>query len=162
MKWPALKVPGLTIKHKTMLYVLSIINAVIFVAIAALHIYWAFGGRKWADAVLPEMPHSAKKLFVPGKVATLAVAACLLFFAFIALGAFSLFGSFLSNNFFVYGNAAVGTIFLLRAIGDFKYAGMFKKIKGTVFAKNDATYFTPLCIAISLIAFLTAYILYTA
>jgi hypothetical protein len=145
-----------------MLYVLSIINAVIFLAIAVLHIYWAFGGRKWADVVLPEMPGNEKKLFIPGKAITLAVAVGLLFFGFISLGAISLFSSFLSNSFFIYGNAVVGVIFLLRAAGDFKYAGIFKKIKDTVFAKNDTKCFTPLCIGISIIAFLISYILYTA
>jgi Protein of unknown function (DUF3995) len=145
-----------------MLYSLSIINALIFTAIAALHIYWATGGRKWADAVLPVTAGEGKKLFIPGKLMTAAVAVGLLFFAFISVGAFSLFGSFLPDRFFRYGNAVVGVIFLLRAIGDFKYAGFFKKIKNTVFAKNDTKYFTPLCIGISLIAFLIAYILYTA
>jgi Protein of unknown function (DUF3995) len=101
-------------------------------------------------------------LFIPGKVITLAVAAGLLFFGFISLGAISLFSSFLSNSFFIYGNLLVGSIFLLRGIGDFKYAGLFKKIKATAFAKNDLKYFTPLCIGISIIAFLTAYTLYTA
>jgi hypothetical protein len=144
-----------------MLYILSVINAFIFTAIAALHFYWALGGRKWADAVLPEMQGNAKKLFIPGKLTTLAVASGLLFFAFIASGALSLFSDFLTDNFFVYGNAAVGVIFLLRAIGDFKYAGLFKKIKDTLFAKNDTKYFTPLCIGISFIAFLIAYILHT-
>jgi Protein of unknown function (DUF3995) len=145
-----------------MLYSLSVINALIFAAIAALHVYWAMGGRKWADAVLPEMAGNAKKLFIPGKLATLAVAAGLLFFAFISLGASSLFSSFLPGKFFVYGNAVVGVIFLLRAIGDFRYAGFFKKVKSTVFEKNDTRYFTPLCIIISIIAFLISFILYTA
>jgi hypothetical protein len=145
-----------------MLYSLSIINALIFMAIAALHFYWAMGGHKWADAVLPEMPGNAKKLFMPSKLITLAVASGLLFFAFISLGAVSLFSSFLTGDFFVYGNAVVGFIFLLRAIGDFRYAGFFRKVKDTLFAKNDAKYFTPLCIVISLIAFLISYISYTA
>jgi hypothetical protein len=145
-----------------MLYSLSIINALIFTAIAALHIYWAAGGRKWADAVLPEMPGSTKKLFIPGKLMTLAVAGGLLFFAFISCGAVSLFSNYLSDRFFVYGNAVIGIIFLLRAVGDFKYAGFFKKVKDTVFAKNDTKYFAPLCIVISAIAFLISYILYTA
>jgi Protein of unknown function (DUF3995) len=145
-----------------MLYSLSIINALIFIAIAALHVYWAAGGSKWADAVLPEMPGNAQKLFIPGKLITLAVAVGLLFFAFISLGINGLFSSFLSNRFFLYGNAVVGIIFLLRAIGDFKYAGFFKKVKETMFARNDTKYFTPLCTIISIIAFLICFILYTA
>jgi Protein of unknown function (DUF3995) len=145
-----------------MLYSLSIVNALIFIAIAALHVYWAAGGRKWVGAVLPEMPDNAKKLFIPGKLITLVVAAGLLLFAFISLGAVSLFSGLLSNRFFLYGNFAVGIIFILRAVGDFKYAGLFKKVKSTLFAKNDTKYFTPLCTGISIIAFLITFILYTA
>ncbi len=145
-----------------MLYILSISNALIFTAIAALHVYWAMGGRKWADAVLPVTAGEGKKLFIPGKLMTLAVAVALLFFAFISLGAISLFSNYLTNRFFVYGNAVVGAIFLLRAVGDFKYAGFFKKVKDTLFARNDTKYFAPLCTAISIIAFLICFILYTA
>ena len=68
-----------------MLYSLSIINAFTLLAISALHVYWAAGGRKWADAVLPVTALEGKKLFVPGKLMTLAVAAALLLFALIAL-----------------------------------------------------------------------------
>jgi hypothetical protein len=44
-------------------------------------------------------------------------------------------------------------VFAIRALGDFKYVGFFKKVKNTDFAINDTKYFTPLCafVAVSLL-----------
>jgi len=47
----------------------------------------------------------------------------------------------------------VPAVFLLRAIGDFKVAGIFKKEKETAFGKADTKYFTPLCLVIAALGF---------
>lgn len=140
--------------------VLAILNFLIFLALALLHIYWVFGGTIFMNAVLPET-ESNKKLFIPGKLITIAVAAGLLLFAIISLSASSLFDSYINKNYTLYGNAFIGFIFLIRAIGDFKYAGFFKTVKQTVFAKNDTNYYSPLCSFIALIAFIITYKLYS-
>lgn len=49
-------------------------------------------------------------------------------------------------------------IFLLRAIGEFKYVGFFKKIRSTSFAKRDSKYYAPLCLGIGIIGFIVALI----
>jgi hypothetical protein len=48
------------------------------------------------------------------------------------------------------------TLFILRAIGDFKYLGFFKKIKNTKFGQNDTKYFAPLCLIIGILTLLVA------
>ena len=53
----------------------------------------------------------------------------------------------------IYGNFAIGIVFLIRAIGDFKYVGFFKKVKGSLFAENDSRYYSPLCLVVSGIGF---------
>ena len=58
----------------------------------------------------------------------------------------------------IYGNLAIGIIMLIRAVGDFKYVGFFKKIKGTIFAQNDTHFYSPLCLLISINAL---YLYYT-
>jgi Protein of unknown function (DUF3995) len=143
-----------------MMIVLATINFLIFVAIALLHVYWAFGGTKGLNAAVPEMEGN-KKLFMPGKFLTLVVAAGLLLFAIISLSAAVVLSSLIQHNYILYGNAIIACIFLLRAIGDFKYAGLFKKVKHTVFAKNDTKYYSPLCILIATIAFVITYKLYS-
>jgi len=45
---------------------------------------------------------------------------------------------------------AIPAIFLLRALGDFRYVGFFKKVKTTPFAKADTKFFSPLCLMLGL------------
>jgi Protein of unknown function (DUF3995) len=47
------------------------------------------------------------------------------------------------KNFGIY---AIGAIFLLRALGDFKYVGFFKSIKNTEFGRLDTQFYAPLCL----------------
>jgi len=47
-----------------------------------------------------------------------------------------------------FGGWTIPIIFILRAMGVFKYVGFFKKIKNTDFGKNDSKLFSPLCLAI--------------
>ena len=49
-----------------------------------------------------------------------------------------------------YGYYFLAGIFILRAIGDFKYVGFFKKVKNTPFAKLDSKFYSPLCLLIGL------------
>ncbi len=53
-----------------------------------------------------------------------------------------------------YGYWIIPAIFILRAIGDFKYVGVFKKIKDTEFAKADSKWFVPLCLTIGIFGIL--------
>jgi len=50
------------------------------------------------------------------------------------------------HNIMVYMGWTIGVIFILRAIGEFNVVGIFKKIKGTVFAKYDMYFYIPLCL----------------
>jgi hypothetical protein len=51
----------------------------------------------------------------------------------------------------------IAALFLLRAIGDFKYVGFFKSVSQTDFARLDSLLFTPLCLLIAIAAFLIFY-----
>jgi hypothetical protein len=141
-----------------MLQTAQIINTTLFLAISGLHFYWAFGvlmGKKMvgASAVLPEM--EGKPLFMPGASTTFAVAIGLLLFAIIS--SFGLLEIDIFKNFkpiFIYGNLLIAFIFIARAIGDFRYVGFFKKNKNTKFAINDSKYYSPLCLLISILAFI--------
>jgi hypothetical protein len=136
------------------------INTIIFLFIASLHVYWAFGG-KWAmGAVIPTKPENQEKMFQPGIIATLIVAIGLLLFACTMLGNFGWFDFYVSRKYIYYATIAIAAIFLIRAIGDFKYAGFFKRIKDTEFAKNDTMIYSPLCFIIAVFAFVIAYLSY--
>ena len=91
-------------------------------------------------------------------VAGLVIAVGLLFFALITVGNIGLFDKYISEKYFHYGTLIIAVIFLLRAIGDFKYIGFFKKIKETKFAINDTKIYAPLCLFIAIVS-LIIYIL---
>lgn len=130
-----------------------LINTSIFIFLSFLHVYWAMGGTRGTNAVIPVLEGDDKP-FEPGPLMTLAVAAGLGLFAFIMIGNLDIFKAYVSLTFFKYATLVIGIIFTLRAIGDFKYIGFFKKTAGTLFAKNDTRYYSPLCLAIAFFCYL--------
>jgi hypothetical protein len=48
-------------------------------------------------------------------------------------------------------------VLIIRAIGDFKYVGFFKRIKNTPFARYDTQYYAPLCLYLGLSTLLILY-----
>lgn len=130
--------------------VLSSLLSLIFLILAILHLNWAIGNTWGLDNALPAK-ETGERVLTPGRFMTLTVALGLLgccFFYFINPEPGN------PNNWiFDYGRWIVPIIFLVRAIGDFKYVGLFKKIKNTKFAQMDSKYYSPLCFLIALIGF---------
>lgn len=114
-----------------------------------VHVYWALNGSLGKIGVIPTQ-NDGNPVFEPGIMGTFAVAAALGIFAFITAGDLGIYKAYLSNDFIKYATLIIGILFLLRAMGDFKYVGFFKSIKGTQFAKNDSRYFSPLCLYLGL------------
>jgi hypothetical protein len=54
------------------------------------------------------------------------------------------------------GTAGVAVILLLRGIGDFRYVGLFKRVRDTPFARMDSRVYTPLVLALAAVAGLVA------
>ncbi|QNK64645.1 DUF3995 domain-containing protein [Pedobacter sp. PAMC26386] len=128
---------------------LTDLNALIFIFLSFIHVYWAAGGRWGKDSAVPVNDHGGK-LFIPGAGGTLIVAAGLLIFAMINLSICVLPGIGLYYSYLQYGIPVIGLIFLLRAVGDFKYVGFFKKHKTSDFAKMDTLFYAPLCFLFSM------------
>ena len=130
---------------------LVFLNSGLFFVIAAIHIYWAMGGKWASQAVIPVNPAKSdtveKAVFRPSVVATLIVASGLMAFSFI------LFNVLLQKTQLVdYQEVmlnVIAGIFLVRTVGDYKYVGFFKKIRNTRFAINDTKLFSPLCLWLS-------------
>lgn len=132
---------------------LIILNTIIFTFLSGLHVYWAFGGRWAFNGVFPENPAGEKPLNIkPSKLTTLIVSLGLLLFALITLGKTGVFDAWVKPQHFSTGIEVIATIFLLRTIGDFKYVGLTKKIKGTLFAQKDNRIYTPLTLGITLVS----------
>jgi Protein of unknown function (DUF3995) len=136
-----------------MTVLLGFINAGIFILLGAIHIYWGVGGKWGMKQALPQNIGTEKPVFLPGIVACFIVALGLFSMAFLTLNQADIININLPNVLKNYGMYAIGTIFILRAIGDFKYAGFFKKIRDTEFGKLDTLFYTPLCLYLALTSF---------
>jgi hypothetical protein len=134
--------------------ILITINTIIFLLIAAIHIYWAFGGKWGANAVIPTQ-NDGQLSFKPDMIATLVVATGLLLMALVTVSnsIYFNFNHWIDKKYIFYGNWAVTAIFFLRAIGDFRYIGFTKRIKDSAFAINDTKFYSPLCLVIACISF---------
>ncbi len=125
--------------------IIAIILIISFVGLAALHLYWALGGKFGMSAALPEV--DGAPVFTPGAAATIAVAFVLTGFALIALvlGFGAGYAAALTPYAVLLG-FAVGGVLVLRAVGELKYVGFFKRVKGSKFAMYDSWLFSPFCL----------------
>ena len=138
-----------------MLSAISIILFLIFLFLSVLHAYWGFGG-KWASrAVLPSKDNDTRPN-MPGPLPTFAVAFSLFGFGLFVLAKSGWITSDLPTWGSQYGLWTIAGIFIIRAIGEFKYVGLFKKVKYTEFGKNDTKFYTPLCLAIGVLTIVLA------
>ncbi|MGE7915762.1 DUF3995 domain-containing protein [Lysinibacillus xylanilyticus] len=114
--------------------------------ISFLHIYWAFGGR-WGSAVaIPVKEGEQKPAFTPRKWGTLMVAILILLASVVIVVQAGYSQGFQANNLSKIGSIVCAFVFIIRAIGDFKYVGFFKNIKHSQFARYDTWLYSPLCL----------------
>jgi hypothetical protein len=137
-----------------MVRILGILLAVIFAILSFFHLYWAAGGRFGGGAVIPTGGSSGERLFNPSPFGTILIAAALFAAMLVVLGRLKMWGAFVPGWIFYSGTWVVTLLFLLRAIGDFRYVGFFKSVADTNFARLDTILFSPLCLFIAVIAFL--------
>jgi hypothetical protein len=131
---------------------LATVNSVVFFLLGALHFYWAVGGKWATDEVVPTKP-TGEKLFSTSALSCVIVGSGLWLFAFVHVVNARLI--FVNTNLPVihYVTLAMGIVFLVRFVGDFKWVGIFKKVKDTSFGKNDTLYYAPVCLFLSLSSF---------
>ena len=71
------------------------INTIIFIALSVLHFYWAMGGKRFSEGVLP-VKNDGTPSFVPSIFATIVVAFGLLGFAVLTVAKLGYFEQWLS------------------------------------------------------------------
>ncbi|MGV6861347.1 MAG: DUF3995 domain-containing protein [Putridiphycobacter sp.] len=135
--------------------IISIILFTIFTTLSLLHFYWLFGGKWGLEKVIPTKENQTSALQIP-QFATLVVAVVLQVFGLIYLIKVRPFDIKFPYLVIEYGYWIIPSIFILRTIGDFKYVGLFKKIRHTEFAKADSKWFIPLCLTIGFLGLLIA------
>lgn len=91
---------------------------------------------------------------MPGSIPTFIVGFGLLVFGLFVLQKGGLLNFTIPAWLDSYGLWIMAGIFIVRAIGDFKYVGFFKKIKHTAFGQNDTKYYSPVCLIIGVLTIL--------
>jgi uncharacterized membrane protein YtjA (UPF0391 family) len=128
-------------------YVLPLGLSLIFLVLALIHVYWAFGGLEGSLSAVPSI--DGKPTFRPTPLATMLVAAVLALIALLIASVSGFVALPMPHSLLTWGTYAVAAGLLMRAIGDFRLVGFFKRVKGSRFAELDTKYFSPLCLALS-------------
>jgi hypothetical protein len=128
---------------------LLVANSMMFFVLAVLHLFWAMGGSWALDSVIPSNSNG-RKIFKVKSIGTFMIAVVLLVFVMIDISYCGWIIEASSNKYIHLGILLIAILFLLRAIGDFRYIGFFKKYKNTPFAKKDLVLFSPICLFLSI------------
>lgn len=126
--------------------------ATVLLLLSGLHVFWAFGGRWGISAVIPTVGQSGQRPFIPSPLATLAVAMALLVASLLVLLQADILSVMLPSWIPRLGVWSLAIVFALRAIGNFRYVGFFKRVRNTTFARMDTQFYTPLCVLLAILA----------
>jgi len=124
---------------------------------AAVHVYWAAGGKAGKAAAVPTA--EGRAVIGPSALGTAMVAAGLcLIVAILALRIGWLKLPVIAGDYILVQIAAwlIAAVFALRAIGDFRYIGFFKRIRDTRFARLDTLAYSPLCAVLAVLVGIAA------
>ncbi|MGE0470541.1 MAG: DUF3995 domain-containing protein [Nitrospira sp.] len=120
----------------------------VFACLSLVHVYWLVGGRVGQLAAIPE--NDGKPIFEPSALATLVVAIGLALCAVVIAATAGILTATLPQTVLAWLTRALAVILLLRAIGDFRLVGFFKRIRHTRFARLDTAVYSPLCLALAI------------
>ena len=127
--------------------VVAIFVVAVFVTLAGWHFRMAWSPPSGAGGAVPSV--SGKPLFVPSAGATVGVGIALLLFAGLVAAASGFVSTGLSPRLLSWLCYALSLGLLARAVGEFKYVGFFKRVRGTRFARFDSLVYSPLCLLLA-------------
>jgi uncharacterized protein DUF3995 len=133
---------------------IAVAIALVLSGIAGLHVYWAGGGSWGKRSAIPE--RDGAPAFRPGPVACLLVAALLTSAASLVLAQGGLITLPLTHSTTKLLTYSLAFIFTSRALGDFKWMGLFRDSTSSAFAQQDARIHTPLCVLLACACILIA------
>ena len=125
----------------------AIALASVLAFLSGLHIYWAFGGRWGWGAAIPQI--DGRPAFSPSRLATLVVALGLAAAAVLPLVRTGVFPFPVPPWLSQWSAVFLAALFFIRAVGDFRLVGFFKRVRGTSFAIWDTRLFSPLCLLLA-------------
>ena len=127
---------------------LALAVSVVFLLLALWHVWMALHPAAGLGTAVPSA--GGKPLFAPSRTATFAVAVALAACAILVSATGRLIEIGLAQSVLVALSYALALGLLLRAAGDFRYVGFFKRVRGTRFARMDTLVYSPACALLAL------------
>ncbi len=120
----------------------------VFAGLSLVHVYWLVGGRAGLLAAIPEV--DGTPVFQPSTLSTFVVAIGLALCAVVIAATAGILRLPLSHTVLSWLTRALAVVLLVRAIGDFRLVGFFKRIHHSRFAHLDTVVYSPLCLALAI------------
>jgi hypothetical protein len=127
--------------------VASVIVCATFLVIALWHLYMAWSPAKGANGSVPSL--DGKPLFVPSTRATILVAVMLVLFAGLVAATAGLLQLAVPRATLRWLSYVLAAGLFARAVGDFRFVGFFKRVRGTPFATLDYFLYSPICLLLA-------------
>lgn len=126
----------------------AIVVSAVFIGLALWHFRMALLPASGRSGAVPTV--AGKALFVPSAKATAGVGLVLLLFAVLVAATSGLVAIGLPIRILAGLSYGLAAGLLARAIGEFRYVGFFKQVRGTRFAKLDSLLYSPLCLLLAI------------
>ena len=126
----------------------ALVVSAVFVALALWHFGMALLPGSGASGAVPSV--EGKPLFVPSRAATVAVGVVLLLFSCLVAATSGALAIGLPHVVLRWLSFALAAGLLVRAVGEFTYVGLFKRVRGSRFATLDTFVYSPLCLLLAL------------
>ncbi|MBC7623363.1 MAG: DUF3995 domain-containing protein [Aeromicrobium sp.] len=107
----------------------------------------AFSDLSGESAALPSV--EGKPLFKPSRAATIAVGIVLILFGLLVATTSGMLQIGVPKMVLVWLSYALALGLFARAVGDFKYVGFFKRVRGSRFARLDTLVYSPLSLMLA-------------
>lgn len=121
----------------------------VFVVLALWHFRMALApATTSASGAVPSV--EGRPLFVPSTKGTVAVGIVLLFFALLVAATGGLLSVFIPQFALVWLSYGLALGLLARSVGEFRYVGFFKRVRGSRFATLDTLVYSPLCLLLAI------------
>ncbi|WP_456867245.1 DUF3995 domain-containing protein [Galbibacter sp. BG1] len=130
--------------------ILSILLSLILIVLGMIHLNWVIGGKFGYVESLPTK-ENGERVLNPKKIDSAIIGIGLIAFGIFYMIESGLIEYSLPEWIIKYGGWIIPIIFLLRAVGEFKYVGFFKSVRKTDFGKLDTKLFSPLCLIIGIL-----------
>lgn len=130
-----------------MSHLLPLAVCLAFAVLALWHFYMALLPGSGTGGAVPSV--KGKPLFVPSRTATVAVGAVLLLFSALVAATAGMVSVGLPRIGLSWLSYALAAGLLARAVGEFKYIGLFKRVRDTKFATLDTLVYSPLCLLLA-------------